>query len=111
MLKMFASDWEAMNWYDKEGVFAYLKTKVGNASVQASRSTTVYKNGVEGESHNALPMVVPFKVALDKFRNNDSKEMQQMNADKDGNKLERKDIVSILEYEISAKARELKNDY
>ena len=56
-------------------------------------------------------MVVPFKVALDKFIMNDSKEMQKMNDDQNGNKLERKDIVSILEYEISAKARELKNDY
>ena len=44
-----------------------MKTKVGNASVQATRSTTVYKNGVAGETHGALPMVVPFKVALDKF--------------------------------------------
>jgi len=34
-----------------------------------------------------------------------------MNDDQHGNKLERKDIISILEYEISAKARELKNDY
>ena len=34
-----------------------------------------------------------------------------MNDDANGNKLDRKDIVAILEYEISAKARELKNDY
>ena len=81
MIRSFAKPWEAMKWYDRPGEFAYLKTKVGNASVQATRSTKIFKNGQEGESHGGLPMVVPFKVALDKFIQNDSSERKLMNSD------------------------------
>ena len=101
-----------MTWYDVPGGFSYLKTKVGNASVQATRSTKVFKNGEIGETHGAMPMVVPFKVALNKFLENRSDKLTLMTqSDSNGAKIERKDIISILEYEISAKARELKYDY
>ena len=99
-----------MNWFDIPGEFKYLKNKVGNSSVQATRGTKRFKDGVEGESHGALPMVVPFKVALEKFIDNSSDTRRTVTTDEIG-KIEKKDIISIHEYEISAKARELRHDY
>ena len=70
----------------------------------------MFKNGVEGDHFGAMQQNRPFKVSLDNFVSN-TDDTRRVVSENDGIKVEKKDIISIEDYDISAKARDLKKDY
>ena len=112
MVKGYASDWRAVkSWFGSTDTdLAYLKNKVGNASITASQIRKIIKNGEE-EVYGASPLILPFTTALNKFLNNTLDNARKVSEDEDGVAVYRKDVVFVEEQDIGARSRNLKEDY
>ena len=107
----YANDWIAIKWFDFEGKgFEYLKSKVAKVSTLAHVQTKYFKNWRESSSSRALPQPMPFEVALDRYFENRGTWLKLVRDDETG-RIEKREILSIHDFDIGAKARELRHDY
>ena len=94
-----------MNWFDLEGEgFEYLRKKIGKIQTQAYVQTIVFKNFRVDKQNKAIPSVMPFENALRRYNMNRSLKLQLVRDDENG-RIERRETLSISDFDINAKAR------
>ena len=101
----YANSWAAMNWFDLEGEgFQYLRQKIGKIQLQAYVQTIVFKNFRVDKQNKALPSVMSFDNAFRRYNQNRSLKLQLVRDDENG-RIERRETLSIQDFDINAKAR------